>query len=331
MNCKILLLTYGEPVRNGFRDQFEYSLSILRRLTLRVAPIPRPLLPVIAFKRARRRVREWQAAGFVSPLEPITRRQAVLLADELNGRVQKDVETGRKMHWEVEPIFEFRNPMLTPRLRELKNRPPDAVFILPAYLIDSEFTDVISRADIEALERREGKLPYPVHYVSDLAADPRIAQIMAEFIERELERRRIAKNELKEWGLLLGAHGTLVDPPKPYETGQKANEAVCEAVFGRIGDRFASRSIGWLNHVFGGQWTEPALDQAAETLRRGGIRNAVYFPFGFLADNAETILEGQEILGECGFERLVHLSCLNNDPSLIRLWADRVESAARSI
>ena len=64
---KVLLLTYGEPESNRFSDQFWYSLSILNRLTRRVAPFPRPALPLIAWTRSRPRVRarlsaEWRGA-----------------------------------------------------------------------------------------------------------------------------------------------------------------------------------------------------------------------------------------------------------------------------
>ena len=37
---EVLCLTYGEPPEHEWRPQFAYSLSILNRLTRRVAPIP---------------------------------------------------------------------------------------------------------------------------------------------------------------------------------------------------------------------------------------------------------------------------------------------------
>ncbi|MCH8332765.1 ferrochelatase [Candidatus Sumerlaeota bacterium] len=324
---KVLLLTYGEPESNRFSDQFWYSLSILNRLTRRVAPIPRPALPLIAWKRARRRVREWRPSDFGSPLEAITRRQAELLAAKLNAELQRE-GSGETAAWEVEPVFEFRKPMLIPTLRAMAADSSGPVFILPAYVADSAFTDEISRSDIEKLESRGGSLPFAVHYVSDFANDPALAEIMADFILDQLRERGLADGATSCWGLILGSHGTLVNPPIPIETGLSAMLGLYEAILKRVGSRFASCSLGWLNHTLGGKWTEPSLREAASAMREAGITKIVYYPFGFFADNAETLLEGETILKPFGFERIEHLPCMNEEGALISFLARRVIEAA---
>ena len=70
----VVLVTYGEPTTPAFIDQLVYSWRILLGLTRTVAPIPRPLLPVIALSRARPQA-DVDGGDYSSPLEPITGRR----------------------------------------------------------------------------------------------------------------------------------------------------------------------------------------------------------------------------------------------------------------
>ena len=61
-----------------------------------------------------------------------------------------------------------------------------------------------------------------------------------------------------------------------------------------------------------------------------GFTRAVYFPYGFLADNAETELEGRIALrGQPGIEAR-HLPCLNESASLIEALARQVSVRAEA-
>ncbi|MBN1476359.1 ferrochelatase, partial [Candidatus Sumerlaeota bacterium] len=145
-----LALTYGEPPEARFGPQFRYSLSILRRLTRRVAPIPRPILPLIALLRGRTRVKTWRKENFSSPLERITEEQARSLAAVLRQR-----DPSRE--YDVRVVYEFRPPLLPEVLDGLGANPPDRLLLMPMYLPDSDFTTGISRDDVRAWERRRGR------------------------------------------------------------------------------------------------------------------------------------------------------------------------------
>ena len=97
-----------EPTTASFSEQLVYSWRILVGLTRTVAPIPRPLLPVIALSRARSRNRMWTAANYSSPLEPITVGQA----GQLEARLSKATGEG----WKVHAAYEFRQPLLSETL-----------------------------------------------------------------------------------------------------------------------------------------------------------------------------------------------------------------------
>jgi hypothetical protein len=65
------------------------------------------------------------------------------------------------------------------------------------------------------------------------------------------------------------------------------------------GDRTASfRPLrlsvnGCLNQTRGGRWTEPPIEEALAEVQARGHSRVVYYPYGVLADNAESELEGQ--------------------------------------
>lgn len=313
----VILLTYGEPPTPDFWGQLKYSWRILLGLTRTVASIPALLLPLIALSRARLRTRTWRAERYGSPLEPATLAQAEALE-----RLLAEREPGTT--WRVRVAYEFRDPLLTSVLGEL---PADeAADVIPLYVADSAFTHALSRATIEAW--RERRFPAgrsaPVRILPPLDED-RLAAISAEHVLDELAKRGLEPD--RTWALMLAAHGTLLEPPRPYETGRLATERVCAGIERRLASRFGRVTHGWLNHVYGGRWTEPPADVALRAIAAAGYRRVVYYPYGFLADNAETQLEGRVALrGEPGLES-VHLPCMNASSALMAAYADQVTGA----
>ena len=87
---------------------------------------------------------------------------------------------------------------------------------------------------------------------------------------------------------------------------------------------------GWLNHTRGGRWTDPPIDRALRDVADAGFTRAVYFPYGFLADNAETELEGRIALRAQPGLLARHLPCLNESHLLIGALASQVADHGRS-
>ena len=69
------------------------------------------------------------------------------------------------------------------------------------------------------------------------------------------------------------------------------------------------------------------MDDALAQVAGAGFRKAVYFPFGFLADNAETELEGRVALRKQPRLEALHLPCLNDSPRLIGALGDALVGA----
>lgn len=312
----VVLLTYGEPPTPSFPAQLRYSWRILLGLTRRVAPIPRWVLPMVALSRARFRWWLWTRERYASPLEPLSREQARGLESALAARAPGT-------RWRVHLAYEFRDPLLPRVLDRLPAEEP--VDVLPMYVADSDFTHAISRDTVRrwAAGRRRAR-PAPVR-VLDPLPEEEFARVSAGHVEREIASRGIGG---PGWTLALAAHGTLLDPPRSMETGRAATEKVCAALSARLAPRFDRVVGGWLNHVYGGRWTEPPMDQALRQVADAGGRRVVYFPYGFCADNAESQLEGRIALRVRPWDQAVHLPCLNAEPAYMEALAAWVAGAA---
>jgi ferrochelatase len=305
VTAHVVLVTYGEPPTPAFGAHLAYSWRILLGLTRTIADIPRPLLPVIALARARARNRSWKAEGYGSPLEDLTRLQA--------GRLEAVLSGGGKdgVRWNVHVAYEFREPLLA---RLLDRLPPDEeVTVVPMYAAESAFTHALSRGVVEAVLSRRRR-PAPVRVLP--ALDP---EVLGDACARHVLELTADDERWRGPGtaVVLAAHGTLLEPKRRVDNGLAATEAIIEAIRRRLAPCFGLVVPGWLNHVRGGRWTEPSADEALRQVAAAGLSRVVYFPYGFLADNAESQLEGRVALRSQPRLEARHLPCLNGSPLLI--------------
>jgi len=316
MRISVLLLTYGEPPSAGFAEQYSYSLEILKRLTRKVAPIPRVLLPLLALRRAFIRTKTWKRESYASPLESITTQQAQMLEQALT-------RTHTENQYKVTPVWEFRPPFLNGVLCDLESLLPERIILLPMYVADSDFTTNISKPLVEA-RTQAGVQPSP-EYAGGFCKDDELADLMGQFVMEQIAEKGWG-GYLAESALVLGSHGTLVDGPATMNTGLSDMLSLYEAIQNRLSSRFAHVTPGWLNHTAGGTWITPDLGQAMRDITQKGLRRMVYFPFGFLADNAETELESRRIYKKHKGLDVLHLPCMNTHPSLIDYLARNIDN-----
>lgn len=314
----VLCLTYGEPHSNAFRPQFLYSLYILRRLTLRVAPIPRFVLPLLAARRGRIRRQMFEEKGYHSPLDAISESQAAKIKAALE-RHRPDID------FDVRVVMEFKWPFLPDQLREWEQNPPDDFILLPLYMAESDFTTGISRTDLaeyhRGLQGRTNPFPPPA-YVAGFGFDERLGKYCADFIVRHLEKNGWTPEKCANAALVLGAHGTLVYPPEGINGGARETLYLYGLIRKHLVGRFKTVRVAWLNHALGGKWTQPAADETAAYVWEKGIRDVVYFPFGFMADNNESQNEGKDALEEFEWNGLLYLPCPNDDEEFCELLAE---------
>ena len=306
----IVLVTYGEPITPGFVDQLVYSWRILLGLTRTVADIPAPLLPLIALSRARGRNKLWRRSDYSSPLEPITLAQAAQLRNALAHQTED--------RWKIHVAYEFRNPLLSSVIRHIPRK--ELVVVVPMYAAESTFTHDLSRQTVENLDMRR---PAPILVLPALDGE-RLAKISADHVMHTLGADQAKTASM---ALVLAAHGTLIAPTKPIETGRIATERLCAAIEKRLSKCFGVVANGWLNHSRGGKWTEPPIEETLKRVSNAGFKDVVYYPYGFLADNAESQLEGQIAAAARPELKVRFVPCLNGSPELAEAIASQVLSA----
>jgi len=308
----VVLVTYGEPPSPSFVQQLTYSWRILRGLTRMVARIPTVAIPLIALSRARGRRKLWRENGYSSPLEPITLEQSASLRHALQ-QVNNDVT------WSMHVAYEFRHPLLEEQLDTIPGHEP--VWIVPMYAADSAFTHQLSRQTVSAAAAKRRRAA-PVTVLPAIEPD-QLAAISAQHVLGCLEHEPI---ERRKTALVLAAHGTLLEPERPINTGRVSTEKLCSRIQQRLASEFGMVTNGWLNHTRGGRWTDPSVEETLKRVSDAGFRNVVYYPYGFLADNAESQLEGQ--LAAAGRPELEvrFLPCLNGSSELAQVIASQLEA-----
>jgi ferrochelatase len=315
----VLCMTYGEPASNDWRPQFNYSLSILNRLTRRVAPIPRFVTPLLAARRGRIRSQTFNEMGYHSPLDAISAAQAAAIARHL-AAMHPDTD------FDVRVVMEFCAPYIWTHLDEIRRDPPDELLILPLYVAESDFTTGVSRTDLvryHADTRGRHGLPKPA-YVGGFGFDDRLGKLLADFVLEKCRAAGWTEEQMAASALILGAHGTLQFPPPGINSGARETLYLFGLVRRHLRRHFRTVRVGWLNHTLGGKWTFPAVDETGTECWEQGIRRIVYFPFGFMGDNNESQNEGREALKKFEWESLLYLPCPNDDEAFCRYLALKV-------
>ncbi|MGC9328885.1 MAG: ferrochelatase [Candidatus Hinthialibacter sp.] len=318
MKIDVVLITYGEPEANSFLEQWKFSNRILFKLTRLVAPIPKAAVPLIGAWRGYGRRKTWREERYISPLETITRRQADFTQKALNARNDGNA-------WRVHIAYEFRRPSLDEVLRQIRDQACEQLILVPMYLPISDFTSGISQRDFQRFQEANGRPLPEARMVVFRSCHREISHVMADYVRRQLENLGIMGEQRKEYGLLLGCHGTVMTPPPGIsDAGYCDTKQAYDNLEEELKPEFKSVAIGWLNHRLGGEWTSPTLHASVQTMLDQGIENLIYFPFGFLADNAETQLEGRMILRDLGVEKYHHLPCVNDDPKFMEFLVERI-------
>lgn len=305
----IVLVTYGEPPTASFVEQLAYSWRILLGLTRTVADIPAPLIPLIALSRGRGRNVLWRKHAYQSPLEQITVAQAAAVQAAM-ARASNDA-------WKVHVAYEFRHPLLPEVVDTLP--PTEPIMVVPMYAADSAFTHQLTRMSIEGVAAGR---PAPIVVLP--ALDPAaVIEMSAAHVMHSISGDG---TQTKDAVLVLAAHGTLLEPQKPIETGRVATEQLCDGIQQKLSKCFGMIANGWLNHSRGGKWTEPPIEETLTRVHDAGFRNVVYYPYGFLADNAESQLEGRLAAAAHRDLRVRFVPCLNDSPVLADAIAAQVLS-----
>jgi len=193
------------------------------------------------------------------------------------------------------------------------------------YVPVSDFSTGFSSQELERFRESVGESGPESHLITFRSHFEELGEIMVSHVFSQCEKRGLTPDVLGEAGLLLGCHGTVLYPlPGITDTGYADTIALFRVLEDSLSSHFRSVAIGWLNHGLGGEWTSPTLEESARRMLDQGLTRFVYFPFGFLADNAESELEGRTIMERVGIGDYHHLPCLNDNREFLHFLAKLV-------
>jgi len=121
--------------------------------------------------------------------------------------------------------------------------------VVPLYVATSAFTHELTEDAVArwADARHRAATPTASMRVLPPLDERAFAELSARYIRQEISRRGLGP--MNEWALVLAAHGTLLDPPRPMETGREATERIAGMIRAELVSDFGFIGNGWLNHV----------------------------------------------------------------------------------
>ena len=306
--------TVSRP-KPAFVDQLVYSWRILLGLTRTVAPIPLPLLPLIALARARNRTRLWADHG--------TGRRSSHSRSAGRGLARPLTAAARAA------VAACTSPTSSGgrcSRRCCRRCPADEpVWVVPMYAADSAFTHALSR-EHGASSRRVDRARAPIAVLPALDGErPRRRCRRG----TSWSRRPPTAGAAPTWRWSWPRTARCSSRRGRSTPGLAATEALRAAIAARL-----ARALRPRRQRLAESHPRRPVDRAADRSRaRGGggaraIPRVVYYPYGFLADNAESELEGRIALAAHPAMAARHLPCLNDAAPLAAAIADQVREMA---
>lgn len=258
----------------------------------------------------------YEAIGGGSPLPATTRRQAVLVAEELSRRGQPaDVHVG--MLHARPTIEEAAEQIRADGVEEL------VVISLAPYRCEVS-TDAYEAAVEEAFEGS----PVRLLFGPDWNLAPAYVDALADMLAGALDRAPVATP------VVFAAHSLpmrMIEQGDPY-ADQLADTA--GAVATRLGLDDWHLAYQSVSAAAREPWLGPSVEDVMEQLAAAGSSTVLVDPIGFISDHVETLydndVEHRAAASSLGLE-FHRCRCLNDHPGLIAALADLVvETAAWS-
>jgi protoporphyrin/coproporphyrin ferrochelatase len=251
----------------------------------------------------------YRAIGGGSPLPTTTRRQAVLVGEELKMLgLEADVYVG--MLHARPTIDEAAAEVVADGVGNL------TVISLAPYRCEVS-TDAYEAAVVSALEGKS----IPLRFVPDWNLTPGYLDALADMLEKALERAPA------DTPVVFAAHSL---PERMIEQGDPYADQLA-ATAGKVAERLGLGDwhLGYQSVSAAARepWLGPSVEEVMERLAAGGATSVLVDPIGFISDHVETLYDNDiehrahaEALG-LAFHRC---RCLNEHPGLIGTFVDLI-------
>jgi len=258
-------------------------------------------------------VGRYQAIGGGSPLPTTTRRQAVLVAEEL---------TRRGLKAEVHVGMLHARPSIEEAVEQIiADGHEDLVVISLAPYRCEVSTDAYEMAVKRAFDGRGPRLAFG----PDWNLTPGYLDALADMLARSLEQAPTATP------VIFAAHSLprrMIDQGDPYADQLTETAGAVANRLGLVGWHLAYQSVSAAARE---PWLGPSVEEVMERLAAEGASSVLVDPIGFISDHVETLYDN-DIEHKAQAEAIgLHFHrcrCLNDHPGLIGALADLVMATA---
>ncbi len=274
------------------------------------------LAKLISTRRAPMVQKQYAKIGGKSPIKEFTLRQAELLEERLNERLDALVLVAMR-YW---------NPSTDDAIDAVLAEGIEKVVLMPMYPQFSKATTVSSTKEWEQRTKERGiadKLD--VVRIDHYHTDDRYVQAIVERINEGLER--FAADVRDQVTIVFSAHGT---PMKLVRSGDPYSGHIKETVAAvmKKGGFLQPQTLCYQSKVGPLKWLTPSTPDTVKRLAAEGVSHMLIVPIAFTSDHLETLfelnIEYRRVAKEAGVEQYELTEGLNDSPTFIDAMANLV-------
>jgi len=274
------------------------------------------LAKLISTRRAPMVQKQYAKIGGKSPIKDFTLRQAELLEERLNERLDARVLVAMR-YW---------NPSTDHAIDAVIEEGIEKVVLLPLYPQFSKATTVSSSKEWEKRTKERGvdhKLQ--VTSIDHYHTDERYVEAIVERINEGLDR--FDPEVRDQVTIVFSAHGT---PMKLVRSGDPYSGHIKETVAAVMqqGGYSQPHTLCYQSKVVPLKWLTPSTPDTVERLASEGVKHMLIVPIAFTSDHLETLfelnVEYRRGAKEAGVEQYEMTEGLNDSPTFIDALAGLV-------
>jgi ferrochelatase len=317
MNIAVLIINMGGP---DSLDAVEpYLYNIFKDPDIIDVPFPGIIrqwfVRWLAKKRGPESCRIYEKIGGKTPLNDITMQQAVQLQRVLNN--SKDTR------FSVVPAMRYWHPLIEDVWQKISQQEFKKLVIVCLYPFYSSTTT----GSIEKLIRRLNKDnrfdATDIFIVNRFGGQPKFIKAISEQILNQIQTHK----EINYQHILFSTHSI---PMRRIEGGDPYRDEVEEAIQ-LVREQLShvlNCHLSYQSKIGPVKWLSPSTADKIDELAAKNVTDLLVYPFGFVADNSETIYEigmlykDQAVLR--GIKNYQRIDALNTDPIFIDMLKDLV-------
>jgi ferrochelatase len=310
----VLMVNMGGPTSlddvepylvNIFMDPHIFSLPLRGRLRQR-------FVRWFAARRAPKSRAIYERLGGASPLTDIAKKQAQNLEHEL-------LQAG--MSVVVRPAMRYWQPFLAEELERAFAANYERIMVLSMYPYYSSTTTGSHLQLIDELCREHNFPRERISSIDRFGDDPRYIKAIADHITDVITAKGLFNRPLT---LLCSAHSIPLARVRKGDPYAREIERSWRALRERLPSSIDLR-LSYQSKIGPVKWLSPATDAMIDQLASEEIKQLFVYPFGFLADNSETVYEIGMLYREqaeiAGIDEYFTFPALNNRPDFIAMLA----------